>query len=165
MGGAVDGADFDEFVQRTRELALIAHLQVVEGPQRCGISQNGDGVAGGVIGIGLRVAGSVAESGAFEVPGAHETPLSDHHLLDEDVLDVGGGGEFELELSEEIVEAGAGFTGEQDGFGEESEAGVEAVLDGVGGGSGFAGRGDGAAGFPAVGARGVALLFGDGGID
>ncbi len=89
-----------------------------------------------------------AEETGFYGGDAAEAPEGGGEDFDEVGFEGGGG----LELGEEGGSEGGEFFG---GFGgEEDSFGVEAVLEGVLGGAGFAGGGGGAAGFGSVQAGG-----------
>lgn len=89
-----------------------------------------------------------AEQAGFDGGDAAEAPAGGCEDFDEFGFEGGGG----LELGEECGPEGGEFFG---GFGgEEDSFGVEAVLEGILGGAGFAGGGGGAAGFGSVQAGG-----------
>ncbi|HVV71866.1 MAG TPA: hypothetical protein VHI52_10265 [Verrucomicrobiae bacterium] len=96
----------------------------------------------------------MGEGGGFKGPAAEKAPAADRHGFDEIVLVLGGRLESAGVGGEEGVKAVAGFTGEEDGTGE------EAVGDGVLGGVPLAFRGAGASGFLSVGAVGGELGLG-----
>ena len=89
----------------------------------------------------------------FEIPDADLTPVGRGHLADEKMLHLGLWLEGFVEEADEVIEAVARFSFEDDGAREQAVAGA------VAGGAEFAFRGDGSARVLSVGSRCGGALF------
>jgi hypothetical protein len=98
-------------------------------------------VAGGLIADGL------IHQAILDGPGAAHAPIGGNHFLDHGELDAIGGGETLDMLSYEVVKTLVGFVLQNNALGQET------VAKGVGGGTFFSLRGDGASGAGGVGPR------------
>jgi len=155
LGGLVDGA----------AEAVDEHFKALDGRRGSGLEavreallEGEGGAGGGVSDLGMdcvvKAADEFAEVGGF---GGFEAAGLDQ-IADDAMDEFGFGGADGAVVGEEVVEerlVGGGVLGEV-GF----QAGIEAVLEGVGADGGAAARGDGAGGELRVGAVGFALTGG-----